>query len=52
MAAIRALELDDTVAEAHMSLALVETLYDWDWASAEGEFKRVIVLNPYLGGSG
>jgi tetratricopeptide (TPR) repeat protein len=45
-AAQRALQLDDTLAEAHTSLAFVETWYDWDWAVAEAEFKRALALNP------
>jgi DNA-binding winged helix-turn-helix (wHTH) protein/TolB-like protein/thioredoxin-like negative regulator of GroEL len=45
-AALRALEIDDTLAEAHASLALVNKVYDWDWAGAETEFKRAIELNP------
>lgn len=42
----RALELDDTLAEAHNTLAEVEYQYDYDWAGAEKEFKRAIELNP------
>jgi serine/threonine-protein kinase len=45
-AAMRALELDETLAEAHASLARVLATYDWDWTSAEKEFKRAIELNP------
>jgi len=45
-AATKALELDDNLAEAHTSLALVKMEYEWDWASSEGEFKRAIQLNP------
>ena len=45
-AAKRALELDETLAEAHTTLARVLTIYDWDWAGAEKEFKRAIELNP------
>jgi TolB-like protein/Flp pilus assembly protein TadD len=45
-AALRALEFDDTLAEAHTSLAFVETWYDWDWSVAEAEFKRALALNP------
>jgi serine/threonine-protein kinase len=44
--AIKALSLDDTVAEAHASLAHVLMNYDWDWATAEKEFKRSIELKP------
>ncbi len=42
---MKAVELDDTVAEAHAALAMAE-FYDWDWPSAEREFKRAIELNP------
>ena len=45
-AAMRALELDESLAEAHTSLARVLAVYDWDWAGAEKEFKRAIELNP------
>ena len=45
-AVMRALELDDTLAEAHASLALVRTTYDWDWEGAEREFERAIRINP------
>src|SRR5438128_2420356 len=44
-AARKALELDDTLAEAHAALAYA-TFFDWDWPSAEREFKRAIELNP------
>ncbi|MGH7508828.1 MAG: protein kinase domain-containing protein [Gemmatimonadales bacterium] len=42
----RAIELDETLAEAHTSLAWVTFIYDWDWAGAEREFSRAIELNP------
>ncbi len=45
-AAKKALELDDALAEAHASLAVVSAFYDWDWAAAESEFKRSIELKP------
>jgi len=45
-AALKALELDDTLAEAHASLALVKELYGFDYPGAEREFKRAIELNP------
>jgi TolB-like protein/DNA-binding winged helix-turn-helix (wHTH) protein/Tfp pilus assembly protein PilF len=48
-AAKKALELDDTLAEAHGSLAMVNAFYDWDWAAAESEFKRSIELKPNYG---
>jgi len=45
-AANRALRLDDTLSEAHNSLAGVRYLYDWDWPGAEKELKRAIELDP------
>jgi len=45
-AANKALEIDDTLAEAHNSLAMVKENYDWDWEGAEREYKRAIELNP------
>ena len=45
-AAMRALEIDDTLAEAHTSLANVRYWYDWDWSGAETEFKRAVELSP------
>jgi Tfp pilus assembly protein PilF len=45
-AALRALELDENLAEAHTSLALVAESYDYDWQTAEKEFKRAIQLDP------
>lgn len=45
-AAMKALELDDKLAEAHTSLAAVKWRYDWDWDGADREFKRAIELNP------
>jgi len=47
--AAKALELDENLAEAHLSLALVLYEYEWDWSGAEREFKRAIDLNPSLG---
>ena len=45
-AALRALEIDDTLAEAHTSLALIAENYDWDWQTAGKEFRRAIQLDP------
>ena len=45
-AALRALELDETLPEAHASLGRVLAAYHWDWTSAEREYKRAIQLNP------
>ena len=44
--ALKALEIDGSLAEAHTSLAGIKTLYDWDWAGAEQEFKRALELDP------
>jgi Tfp pilus assembly protein PilF len=45
-AAMKALELDNTLGEAHAELAYAEWYYDWDWPSTEREFKRAIELKP------
>jgi eukaryotic-like serine/threonine-protein kinase len=45
-AAQKALQLDDSLAEAHASLANIEWAYDWDSGSAEKEFGRALMLNP------
>ncbi len=45
-AALRALELDETCAEAHAVLAWSNARYDWNWAAVEREYKRAIELNP------
>jgi len=45
-AAIKALELDAGLAEAHTDLGGVHFWYDYDWAAAEKEFNRAIELNP------
>jgi eukaryotic-like serine/threonine-protein kinase len=45
-AALKALEIDDKLAEAHASLGYIKTLYDWDWTGAEKELQRAIELNP------
>jgi len=45
-AALRALEIDDGLAEAHASLAGVMKVYDWDWRGAECEYRRALELNP------
>ncbi len=42
----RALSLDDSLSEAHTSLAFVSVYYDRDWEKAEREFRRSIELNP------
>jgi TolB-like protein/Tfp pilus assembly protein PilF len=45
-AALKALQIDGTLAEAHTSLAMVHLLYDWDLAACEKEFRRAIELDP------
>jgi TolB-like protein/Tfp pilus assembly protein PilF len=45
-AALKALELDDTLSEAHVSLGFIKSDYTWDWADSEKEFQRAIALNP------
>jgi TolB-like protein/DNA-binding winged helix-turn-helix (wHTH) protein/Tfp pilus assembly protein PilF len=45
-AARQALALDDTLAEAHASLAGVLFRYDWQWAEADQEFRRALELDP------
>jgi serine/threonine protein kinase len=45
-AALKALELDDTLSEAHVSLGFIKSDYTWDWSGAEKEFQQAIALNP------
>ena len=45
-AATKALEIDESLAEAHISLAHIAVNFDWDWATSEKKFKRGIQLNP------
>jgi serine/threonine protein kinase/Tfp pilus assembly protein PilF len=45
-AAEKALQFDEGLAEAHVSLGHVKLFFDWDWAGAEREYKRAIALNP------
>jgi DNA-binding winged helix-turn-helix (wHTH) protein/TolB-like protein len=44
--AIKALELDPSLAEAHASLGFVKLYFEWDWAGAEAEFQQAIELDP------
>jgi len=46
--AVKALQLDNSLAEAHVVLGAVHDGHDWDWAGAEREFKRAIELDPSL----
>jgi TolB-like protein/DNA-binding winged helix-turn-helix (wHTH) protein len=45
-AALKSIELDDRLAEAHTSLALIGETFDFDWETAEKEFRRAIDLDP------
>jgi tetratricopeptide (TPR) repeat protein len=45
-AAVKALQLDDNLAETHVSLGAIRFLYDWDWPQAEKEFTQAVELNP------
>ena len=45
-AVLNALELDDTLSEAHYNLAIFRFYYEWDWGGAEIEFQRAIAINP------
>jgi TolB-like protein/Tfp pilus assembly protein PilF len=45
-AAVKAVQLDDTVAEAHASLGFINLVFDWNWPGAEREFRRALELNP------
>lgn len=47
-AALKAVQLDDTLAEAHASLGFIAETLEWDWSTAEREYKRAIELNPGL----
>jgi adenylate cyclase len=48
-AAVKALELDPALGEAHASLGFLTFIYDWDWSKAELELRRAIELNPNYG---
>jgi TolB-like protein/DNA-binding winged helix-turn-helix (wHTH) protein/Tfp pilus assembly protein PilF len=45
-AAMKALELDESMAEAHAALGYARLHFDWDWPGAEAEFRRALELNP------
>jgi len=47
-AALKAVEIDENLAEAHSSLALIHVYFDHDWIRAEQEFRRALELDPYL----
>jgi TolB-like protein/DNA-binding winged helix-turn-helix (wHTH) protein/tetratricopeptide (TPR) repeat protein len=48
-AALRAVEIDSELSEAHASLGQILVQFDWDWAGAEREFRRALELNPSNG---
>ncbi|MCK7483735.1 MAG: hypothetical protein M0C28_47090 [Candidatus Moduliflexus flocculans] len=50
-AAVSALKMDETLAEAHSALADVAYLYDWEWDKAEAEYERALVSNPNYAGT-
>jgi tetratricopeptide (TPR) repeat protein len=45
-ALVQALQLDETLAEAHAANAYIRAYYEWDWRSAEREFRRALELRP------
>jgi serine/threonine protein kinase/tetratricopeptide (TPR) repeat protein len=45
-AALKAVELDDNLAEAHASLGYIELSFDWNWDAADREFRKALELNP------
>jgi serine/threonine-protein kinase len=44
--AVRALQIDDTIAVAHTALANIKMFYEWEWEEAEREIKRALEINP------
>ena len=48
---MRALELDNTLAEAHQRIGGLRTYVDWDWQEGEAAFRRAIALNPSYAGA-
>jgi serine/threonine protein kinase/tetratricopeptide (TPR) repeat protein len=47
-AALKAIELDDSLAQGHLALGVVKLYYEYDWDGASREFRRAIELNPGL----
>ena len=45
-AALKAIELDDTLSEPHVSLAFIAETHEWDWTTAEREYKLALQRNP------
>jgi DNA-binding winged helix-turn-helix (wHTH) protein/TolB-like protein/Tfp pilus assembly protein PilF len=50
-AALQAMAIDDTLAEAHTSRAYVAEAFDWDWETAEREYRRALALDPSNAGA-
>jgi len=50
-AALKALDLDESLAQAHAALGAVKEDYDWDWTGAEEQYRRAIELNPGYSGA-
>jgi serine/threonine protein kinase/Tfp pilus assembly protein PilF len=46
IAALKAIELDEQIAEGHIAIGSISYLYDWDWTRAEEEFRRALELDP------
>jgi TolB-like protein/DNA-binding winged helix-turn-helix (wHTH) protein/Tfp pilus assembly protein PilF len=46
LAATKALEIDNKLGDAHATLALILTWYEWNWLAGEAEFKRALELSP------
>jgi TolB-like protein/DNA-binding winged helix-turn-helix (wHTH) protein len=44
--AMKALALDNTISESHGTLGMIDLFYDWNWSTAEEEYKQTIALNP------
>jgi DNA-binding winged helix-turn-helix (wHTH) protein/TolB-like protein/Tfp pilus assembly protein PilF len=47
--ALKALEIDEQLAEAHCSLGFIKEIYEWDWPGAEKAYQRALELNPNYG---
>ena len=50
-AAMKALEIEETLAEGHAALGWIKMSCDWDWPGSEREFKRALEINPSDGGA-
>jgi TolB-like protein/tetratricopeptide (TPR) repeat protein len=44
--AFKALDIDNTISEAHTTMARIKDFYEWDWRGAKAEFEQAITLNP------